>query len=148
MFDFLKKTKKEPQNLKEVLKEFGIFKKNFEKLSQELEDLKEKNKFFIQKLAVIRFNPFKEVGGDQSFSIAFLDGNNNGMVITSLYTREENRVYAKPIKNGVSQYSLSDEEIKVLDLAKNYTSYNNGNNEKRKSKFNYKAASGGHARTC
>jgi len=48
---------------------------------------------------VVRFNPFSEVGGDQSFSIALMDGNNDGFMITALYTRDGNRVYAKPIQN-------------------------------------------------
>jgi len=93
---------------------------DIEKLFQEIEEMKEKNKFSIQKLGIVRFNPFSEVGGDQSFSIALLDGNNDGMVITSLYTRGSNRLYGKPIKAGSSQYSLSQEEKKAIELAKNH----------------------------
>jgi N-methylhydantoinase A/oxoprolinase/acetone carboxylase beta subunit len=118
MFKF-KKKKKEPENLKEVLDSFHELKESFEKIKKEFNELREKNSFNIQKIGMVRFNPFKEVGGNQSFSLALLDGNDNGIVITSLYTREENRVYGKPIKNGQSEYLLSEEEKKAIELAKN-----------------------------
>jgi hypothetical protein len=117
MFNFFKKTKKEPKDLKEALSRFKGLEKNFEKLSQEMESLKKEQKFSIQKIGIVRYNPFSEVGGDQSFSIALLDGNNNGSVITSLYTREGNRVYGKPIKNSSSVYPLSEEEKKAIEKA-------------------------------
>ena len=119
MFNF-KKQKKEPKNLKEVLKEFKALQNNFEKLSKDFEILKKENELMIQKVALIRFNPFSEVGGDQSFSLALLDQNNSGVVLTSFYTREGNRVYGKPIEEGLSQYSLSQEEIKAIEKAKEY----------------------------
>ena len=118
MFNF--KKQKEPKNLKEVLKEFKVLQNNFEKLSKDFEILKKKNKLMIQKVALVRFNPFSEVGGDQSFSLALLDQNDSGVVLTSFYTREGNRVYAKSIKEGFSQYSLSQEEIKAIEKAKKY----------------------------
>jgi len=104
--------------LKEILSQFKDLEKNFEKFSEELEKIKKENTSNIQKVGIVRFNPFKEVGGDQSFSIALLDGDNSGVVITSLYAREENRVYAKPIKEGNSEYPLSEEEKEAIDKAK------------------------------
>jgi len=118
MFNFFRKTKKEPQNLKEVLARFGDLEKSFDKISQELENLKKEGKFAVQKVGIVRFNPFSGVGGDQSFSIALLDGNDNGMVITSLYTREGNRIYGKPVKNSGSEYLLSGEEKQAIEKAK------------------------------
>lgn len=117
MFNFFKKREKEPENLEEILERFKDLKENFERISAELENLKKENKFNIQKIGIIRFNPFREVGGNQSFSIVLLDGNDSGAVITSLYTREENRVYGKPIKNGQSEYLLSEEEKKAIEVA-------------------------------
>jgi hypothetical protein len=117
MFKFFKKNKKEPKDFKEILAYFNGLEKNFEKLSQELENLKEQSKLHIQKIGILRFNPFSEVGGNQSFSIALLDGSNNGVVITSLYSREGNRVYGKPVKNGQSEYSLSEEEKLAIEKA-------------------------------
>lgn len=118
MLNFFKKTKNEPQDLKEVLARFRGLEKSFDKISQELENLKKEGKFAVQKVGIVRFNPFSGVGGDQSFSIALLDGNDNGMVITSLYTREGNRIYGKPIKNGGSEYLLSGEEKQAIEKAK------------------------------
>ncbi|MFQ6049954.1 MAG: DUF4446 family protein, partial [Candidatus Paceibacterales bacterium] len=107
-----------PKNLKEILSQFKDLKKNFKKISEELDNLKKESKFPIQKVGVVRFNPFKEIGGNQSFSIALLDGNNNGIVITSLYTKEGNRVYGKPIKRGGSEYLLSAAEKEAIEQAK------------------------------
>jgi hypothetical protein len=118
MFNFFKK-KKEPENLKEALKEFNQLKKEFDKILKEFEILKEKEKFNIQKVGIVRFNPFKDTGGNQSFSVALLDGKDDGVVITSLYTREGNRVFAKPIKNGNSEFLLLEEEKEAINLAKN-----------------------------
>ncbi len=116
MFNFFKK-KKEPKNLKEILDQFENLKKEVKIISGELENLKKKSQFFIQKKGVIRYNPFSEVGSNQSFSVALLDRNNDGVVITSLFTREGNRVYAKPIKNSTSEYTLSDEEKEAIEKA-------------------------------
>jgi len=138
MFKLFKKTKKEPENLKEILSQFKDLEKEFENLSKELKELKKKNIFNFQKLGLVRFNPFKEVGGDQSFSIALLDGNDSGIVITSLYTREGNRVFGKPVKEGRSEYLLSEEEKEALNNAKYY--------EKNKSKSNKKTAGSGGSR--
>lgn len=117
MFKFFKKRKKEPENFKQLLKRFKNLEGKFGNLSERLEDLRKESKFSVQKLGIVRFNPFSEVGGDQSFSIALLDGNDNGIVITSLYSREGNRVFAKPIKKGESEYSLSEEETKAIQRA-------------------------------
>ncbi len=129
MFNF-RKQKKEPENLKEVLAQLKELEENFKKISGELESLKKQSKFSIQKLGIIRFNPFREVGGDQSFSLALLDENDTGAVLTSHYTRRENRIYGKPIKDGKSEYPLSEEEIGAIELAQN----KNGKNKKSNGK--------------
>ena len=71
----------------------------------------------VQKVGLIRFNPFKELGGDHSFSLAILNGQDSGVVITGLHTRERTRVYMKDIKNGKSQSDLSLEEKKAVMTA-------------------------------
>jgi hypothetical protein len=72
------------------------------------------------KVSMIRFNPFKDVGGDQSFAIALLNGKNSGLTISSLYTREGTRVYAKNIIDGQSEkYPLTEEEKKAIEIAIN-----------------------------
>lgn len=117
MLEFLKK-KKEPKNLKQLLSQFKDLKESFKKISNKLEELKKKNKFSIQRIGIVRFNPFKKSGGDQSFSIALLDEDKNGVVITSLYGREGNRIFAKPIKKGKSEYLLTEEEKKAIEQTK------------------------------
>ena len=138
MWKFFQKKEKEPENFRDVLARFKDLENDFEKLSQELEKLKKESQFSVQKVGIVRFNPFSEVGSDQSFSIALLDGNDNGVVITSLYTREGNRVYGKPIKKGASEYFLSEEEKKAIEKAK----YGNKN-----SKSGNSAAGGGSFRS-
>lgn len=72
----------------------------------------------VHKVGVVRFNPFKDLGGDQSFSIALLDGENSGVVFSSLHSREGNRVYAKPVSKGkAGKYPLTDEEIEAIKKA-------------------------------
>lgn len=71
----------------------------------------------LQKISMVRFNPFGDVGGDQSFSLAMLDGHDSGLIITSIHGRSGTRVYAKPIDLGKSKYSLSSEEKKALAQA-------------------------------
>lgn len=117
MFKFFRENKREPVNLKEVLEYLKKLEKNHEKISREFEEFKEKSRKNLQKVGIVRFNPFKEIGGEQSFSIAVLDANDNGIVITSHYGREANRVYAKPIEKGTSKYQLSKEENEAISEA-------------------------------
>jgi len=116
MLNFFKKNK-EPRDLKDISNQFKDLEKKMEIISHELENLKKTGKFSIQKMGVVRYNPFSGVGSNQSFSLALLDGNNDGMVITSLYARDGNRVYGKPVRDGKSEYSLSEEEKKAIEKA-------------------------------
>lgn len=95
----------------------GDYPKDIIKRLEALEGEMRKNKGSLQKVGLVRFNPFGEIGGDQSFCIAVLNENNDGFVITSHYGREANRVYAKPVNQGKSQYQLSTEERKAIDEA-------------------------------
>ncbi len=118
-FDLIFKEGK--KNLEEVLisqiKNLENQGQNIEKIFKEIEKINRISAICFQKVGVQRYNPFKEVGGDQSFSIALLDAKNNGFVITSLYAREGNRIFAKPIENGQSKYLLSIEEREVIKKA-------------------------------
>lgn len=72
----------------------------------------------LHKSAVMRFNPFKEVGGNQSFAVALLNGKNSGVVFSSLHTREGTRAYAKPVKNGSADgFPFTEEEKAVIHEA-------------------------------
>ena len=84
------------------------------KLHHELENLTQRT---IQKVAVIRYNPFSDTGGDQSFAIAILDSLGNGVVVSSLHSRTDTRVFAKPVQSGRSRFQLSDEEQDAIKKA-------------------------------
>ena len=71
----------------------------------------------VQKVGVVRFNPFGDVGGNQSFVIALLDNSLNGVIIQSLYSRDGVRVYSKQIKKGKSEYALGKEEEEAIKIA-------------------------------
>ena len=72
----------------------------------------------IHKTSVLRFNPFKETGGNQSFSVALLDGKNSGVVLSSLHTREGTRVYAKPVIAGDADgFPFTEEEKTAINQA-------------------------------
>lgn len=68
----------------------------------------------VQKVGFLRFNPFQDTGGDNSFSVALLDREDNGVLLSSLYMREGTRLYAKEVKGGMTRTPLSEEEEKVL----------------------------------
>jgi hypothetical protein len=84
------------------------------KLHHELEAITQRA---IQKVGVVRYNPFADSGGDQSFAIALLDAEGNGIVVSSLHSRTDTRVFAKPVKSGRSTYPLSDEEQDAIKKA-------------------------------
>lgn len=88
-------------------------------LQRELKIFEQIQQLAIQRVGLVRYNPFLDLGGDQSFSIALLDGREDGLVITSIYGREESRLFAKPIKRGQTRYRLTDEELLAIDRAKN-----------------------------
>ena len=70
--------------------------------------------FHIQRIGLVKFNPYNETGGAQSFSLAILDGSVSGIVVTGLHGRDRTRVYVKPIKSGKSSLELSGEEKKAI----------------------------------
>jgi hypothetical protein len=76
--------------------------------------LEEDARLHIQKVGLVRFNPFREMGGDHSFSLALLDGNDTGVVVTGLHTRERTRIYMKAIKSGKCEFELSEDEKKAV----------------------------------
>ncbi|SHF32425.1 Protein of unknown function [Caldanaerobius fijiensis DSM 17918] len=85
---------------------------------KQMDEIVRKLEMSIKKVAIVRYNAFDEVGSDLSFSIALLDDHDDGVVITGIYGRNETTTYAKPIKNGMSNYKLSAEELEVIDKAR------------------------------
>lgn len=86
-------------------------------LNLDLNNFKKVSKLDIQKVGLTKYNPFDETGGDHSFSLVLLDGNKNGIIITSLHTRERTRLYLKEVLGGNSKIELSKDESKALNLA-------------------------------
>ncbi|MEA1929702.1 MAG: DUF4446 family protein [Patescibacteria group bacterium] len=85
-----------------------------EEITQHLIKVEERLRRSIQHVKTVRFNPFQDQGGNQSFVTAFLDERGNGAVVSSLYSRDKVNVYAKPIIGRRSEYELTDEEQAAL----------------------------------
>ena len=68
----------------------------------------------LVRTAMVRFRAFEDMGGDLSYAVAMLDANNDGVIFSSIFARADSRSYIKPIKNGSSEYALTDEEKGVL----------------------------------
>lgn len=100
--------------LEKILNNQSLTEEELGQIQKKLTILTDEGKFHIQKMGLVRFNPFREIGGDHSFSLAILDGEGTGVVITGLHTRERTRIYMKAIKNGKSEYELSDDEKKAV----------------------------------
>ena len=76
--------------------------------------LDERLQLSLHRVGLIRYNPFDDTGGDQSFALALLDEHEDGIVISSIFSRTGSRLYAKPVKSGKSKYTLSAEEEKAI----------------------------------
>ncbi len=107
------------QIIQKYLKETREVETYAKKIEQEMKKVSKKMENSIQKVGFVRYNPFgkNDTGGNQSFSVALLDKNDNGVVITSMHAREGTRVYAKNITKSKSTHSLSEEEKQAISKA-------------------------------
>lgn len=102
----------------EVLQAIDDFDKKLGEMRVSLSDLRKEGFSHIGRFWLLRYNPYEDTGGDQSFSAALLDGEGNGFVLTSLHARSATRVFAKPIEKGLAgKYRLSKEEEEVVKKA-------------------------------
>lgn len=76
-----------------------------------------KQPYLVQHIGVVRFNPFQDKGGDQSFVVAILDDHTDGVVLSGLHSRLDSRIYAKPVVGGQSNYTLTAEEQEAIARA-------------------------------
>lgn len=125
-YDFFMGANRRPtHNLETKIEEYFETSKEIEskyaKLLDMVTDMDKTDKSKIQKVGLIRYNPFDEMGGNLCFALALLDGNDNGVVLNGIHSRTGSFTYAKPIEMGVSTYMLSEEEIKAVDVAKQNT---------------------------
>lgn len=103
------------ENLAKSFKEVGL---EINQLGDEVKIIKAESSYHFQKVGFLRYNPFSDTGGDQSFCLCLLDKLNNGIVITSLHSREQTRIYAKAVSHGKpSGYEFAKEEQEALNLA-------------------------------
>lgn len=87
------------------------------KLWEENKAIKELLSKALTKVAIVRFRAFEDMGSDLSYAVAMLDSHNNGVVLSSIFAREDSRSYAKPIVNGTSTYPMTSEEEDALRQA-------------------------------
>jgi len=111
----------EESSLDDMLIQLGnrinLLEGKFADLEKTNQALQENLTYAIQHVGVVRYNAFSDMGGDLSFSVALLDQKGDGLVLTSIYGREESRIFAKPVKNKVSSYRLTEEELEAISKA-------------------------------
>ena len=111
------------KNLEEDLENFMYKVDRVEKQNAEItnfcKNLDEDISKCIQKIGIVRYSAFKDTGSDLSFAVALLDEKNNGVVFNGIYSREMSNIYAKPVENGNSKYTLSNEEVEAIEKAVN-----------------------------
>ncbi len=99
------------------IKELREAAQSMELLFQQQHAIKKIQGDTFQKIGFVKYNAFENIGNDLSFSLTLLDGNNNGICISSVYGRNESRIFSKPIVNGKSLSSLSQEEMESVNEA-------------------------------
>lgn len=106
------------QVLDRLVADLGKLKGSTKELEEAVVKLARDGRGHVQRIGVVRFNPFSDTGGAQSFTMAILDGNHDGVVMTSLYARTGNRWYVKQIVNGKGKdIELSREEMAAIQQA-------------------------------
>ena len=105
--------------LEKILADLKLETEKTAQLIRKVKEIEADDVSHVQKVGLIRFNPFAETGGDQSFCLALLDAHDSGLVISSLHSRGSTRIYAKPVKEGKEVgYAFSEEEKKAIKGAK------------------------------
>jgi len=105
--------------LEKLLRESELTVKDIEYLKNYCGRIEKEGLLHIQKVGLIRFNPFKDTGGDQSFVLSLIDGRDTGVIISGLYSRSGTRWYAKKVVEGKGvEHELTEEEKKALKEAR------------------------------
>ncbi len=98
----------------EISRDVAILEQNEQKIIEHAKTLDARLKKTVRSIEVARFNPFADQGSNQSFAISLINDEGDGVVVSSLYSRDRVSVFAKPIQKGTSTYELSEEEADVL----------------------------------
>lgn len=113
--------------LNKILNTADVQKKEIDEARIKMDELGKVGMTHVQKVGIVRFNPFADTGGDQSFVLAILDGHDTGIMLTSLHNRGVTRWYAKSVKEGKGvNHELSEEEIKAIREASLFKKSPNG----------------------
>ncbi|OGI67849.1 hypothetical protein A2738_03125 [Candidatus Nomurabacteria bacterium RIFCSPHIGHO2_01_FULL_42_15] len=113
-----KKAKDLEDTIESLEKDIAELKSARSEIQKNITEINAKLKKSIRGLETIRFNPFPDQGSNQSFAIGMLNEEGDGVVLSSLYSRDRMSIFAKPIKNSKSEYELSVEEREALEKAK------------------------------
>lgn len=113
---------KKAQSLEHVLIDMGTFMDELDaahrKIEARMEEMNHRLRRSIQGVETVRFNPFNDAGGNQSFATALLNEEGDGVVISSLYSRDKVSIYSKPVRSHESEFPLTKEENDALAKAK------------------------------
>ena len=109
------------KNIEEDLENYMYKSERIEKQNMEIlnniKNIEQDLSKCIKKIGIVRYNAFRDTGSDLSFALALLDDNNNGVVLNGIYSREMSNIYAKSVENGVSKYTVSEEEQEAIQKA-------------------------------
>ena len=109
------------ENIDEMLRRYinkveEINSKN-EEFEKQFQEIEKEIGLCIKKVGMVRYNAFQDTGSDLSFALALLDGNNSGVILNGIYSREMSNIYAKQVIEGESAHKLSEEEEEALNKA-------------------------------
>ncbi|ERM91615.1 MULTISPECIES: DUF4446 family protein [Caldanaerobacter] len=104
--------------LQRILVEKEEIRNDINQIRVKVNALEKEGRRAIKKVGIVRYNAFPDVGSDLSYSIALLDEEDNGVVLSGIYGRNETATFAKPIERGHSKYPLSAEEVQAIERAK------------------------------
>ena len=105
------------EDLREYVKRVEKVENTNKEIINYCENLDKNMESCVQKIGIVRYSAFRDTGSDLSFSLALLDEKNNGVVLNGIYSREMSNIYAKPVENGESTYTLSEEEKQAINKA-------------------------------
>ena len=105
--------------LEEYVKKVDEVKQENKEIIEYCQKLDDNSKEYLKKIGLIRYNAFKDTGNNLSFALAILDEKNNGIVLNGIYSRDVSNIFSKPVKDGKSEYTLTNEEKEAINKAIN-----------------------------
>ena len=119
--DLFMGTKSTRTNIEDILIDYynyvEILSKRTDAIDDNIRNIYNRLEPCVQKIGIVRYNPFDQMGGDLSYALALLDEKNNGFILNTIFSRESSHTYCKPLENGESIYPLSYEEQEAIKRA-------------------------------